>query len=167
MIEITVHVPNFCPWWESVRCCSLQISFCCLHGRTRTPLPKKWKNRSFKQRQNWTMLYCWWLSTILSNIVEPESGVTMLNNTVYNYEQCGQNSIVFISFDLLNDISLSSTTSQRIPSAYWRKGQTQIAPTFFCLILGTKHFTIKHTESKQIGKDILLIREFFRSFRSR
>jgi hypothetical protein len=34
------------------------------------------------------------LSTILNNIVEPESGVTILFNTVDNCEQCGQQSIV-------------------------------------------------------------------------
>jgi hypothetical protein len=34
------------------------------------------------------------LSTILNNIVEPESGVTTLFNIVDNCEQCGQQSIV-------------------------------------------------------------------------
>ena len=32
-------------------------------------------------------------SRILNNIVDPESGVTMLNNIVDNYEQCGQQNI--------------------------------------------------------------------------
>ena len=37
---------------------------------------------------------CSHLSTILNNIVEPESGVTILFNIVGNCEQCGQQSIV-------------------------------------------------------------------------
>jgi hypothetical protein len=34
------------------------------------------------------------LSTILNNVVEPESGVTILFNIVDSYEQCGQQNIV-------------------------------------------------------------------------
>ena len=37
---------------------------------------------------------CSHLSTILNNIVEPESGVTILFNIVDSYEQCGQQNIV-------------------------------------------------------------------------
>jgi hypothetical protein len=37
---------------------------------------------------------CSHLSTILNNIVEPESGVTILFNIVDNCEQCGQQNIV-------------------------------------------------------------------------
>ena len=37
---------------------------------------------------------CSHLSTILNNIVEPESGVTILLNIVDSYEQCGQQNIV-------------------------------------------------------------------------
>ena len=33
------------------------------------------------------------LLTILNNVVEPESGVTMLKNIVENCEQCGQQNI--------------------------------------------------------------------------
>ncbi len=39
-------------------------------------------------------LHCSQLLTILNNIAEPESGVTMLDNIVDNYEQCGQQNIV-------------------------------------------------------------------------
>ena len=35
-----------------------------------------------------------YLSHIIMNIVEPESGVTMLNSIVDNCEQCGQHNIV-------------------------------------------------------------------------
>ena len=38
--------------------------------------------------------HCSHLSTILNNIVEPESGVTILFNIVDNYEQCGPHNIV-------------------------------------------------------------------------
>ena len=38
--------------------------------------------------------HCLSLSTTLNNIVEPESGVTMLFNVVNNLEQCGQHNIV-------------------------------------------------------------------------
>ena len=37
---------------------------------------------------------CSHLSTILNNVVEPESGVTVLFNIVDSYEQCGQQNIV-------------------------------------------------------------------------
>ena len=37
---------------------------------------------------------CSHLSTILNNVVEPESGVTILFNIVDSYEQCGQQNIV-------------------------------------------------------------------------
>ena len=37
---------------------------------------------------------CSHLSTILNNVVEPESGVTILFNVVDSYEQCGQQNIV-------------------------------------------------------------------------
>jgi hypothetical protein len=37
---------------------------------------------------------CLHLSTMLNNIVEPESGVTILFNIVDNCEQCGQQNIV-------------------------------------------------------------------------
>jgi hypothetical protein len=37
---------------------------------------------------------CSHLSTIFNNVVEPESGVTMLFNIVDSYEQCGQQNIV-------------------------------------------------------------------------
>ena len=39
-------------------------------------------------------LRCSHLSTILNNVVEPESGVTVLFNIVDSYEQCGQQNIV-------------------------------------------------------------------------
>jgi hypothetical protein len=55
------------------------------------------KNAEPAVQQDWTMFccpYCSHLSTILNNIVEPESGVTILFNIVDNYEQCGQQSIV-------------------------------------------------------------------------
>ena len=38
--------------------------------------------------------HCSRLLTILNNVVEPESGETMLKNIVDNCEQCGQQSIV-------------------------------------------------------------------------
>ena len=38
--------------------------------------------------------HCTHLSTILNNIVEPESGLTILFNIVDNCEQCGQQNIV-------------------------------------------------------------------------
>jgi hypothetical protein len=47
--------------------------------------------------QDWTMFCCprcSHLSTILNNIVEPESGVAILFNIVDNCEQCGQHNIV-------------------------------------------------------------------------
>jgi hypothetical protein len=47
--------------------------------------------------QDWTMFCCprcSHLSTILNNVVEPESGVTILFNIVVSYEQCGQQNIV-------------------------------------------------------------------------
>jgi hypothetical protein len=37
---------------------------------------------------------CSHLSTILNNVVESESGVTILFNIVDSYEQCGQQNIV-------------------------------------------------------------------------
>jgi hypothetical protein len=37
---------------------------------------------------------CSHLSTILNNVVEPESGVTIMFNIVDSYEQCGQQNIV-------------------------------------------------------------------------
>jgi hypothetical protein len=37
--------------------------------------------------------HCSHLSTILNNIVEPESGVTILLNIVDNCEQCGPHNI--------------------------------------------------------------------------
>ena len=45
--------------------------------------------------------HCSHLSTILNNIVEPESGVTILFNIVDNYEQCGQQNIVQSCFHQL------------------------------------------------------------------
>jgi hypothetical protein len=36
---------------------------------------------------------CSHLSTILNNIVDPELGVTVLFNIVYNFEQCVQHNI--------------------------------------------------------------------------
>ena len=41
--------------------------------------------------------HCSQLSTILNNIVEPESGVTILFNIVDNGEQCGPHNIVQLS----------------------------------------------------------------------
>ena len=41
---------------------------------------------------------CSHLSTILNNVVEPESGVTILFNIVDSYEQCGQKNIVQTCF---------------------------------------------------------------------
>ena len=38
--------------------------------------------------------HCSELLTILNNVVEPESGVTILKNIVDNCEQCGQQNIV-------------------------------------------------------------------------
>jgi hypothetical protein len=43
---------------------------------------------------------CSHLSTILNNIVEPESGVTILFNVVDSYEQCGQQNIVQSCFHI-------------------------------------------------------------------
>ena len=37
--------------------------------------------------------HCSRLLTILNNVIEPESGVTMLKNVVENCEQCGQQNI--------------------------------------------------------------------------
>ena len=41
--------------------------------------------------------HCSQLSTTVNSIVEPELGVTMLNNTVDNCEQCEQHNIVEFS----------------------------------------------------------------------
>ena len=38
--------------------------------------------------------HCLLLLTILNNVIEPESGETMLDNVVDNIEQCGQQNIV-------------------------------------------------------------------------
>jgi hypothetical protein len=55
------------------------------------------KNAEPVAQQDWTMFCCprcSHLSTILNNVVEPESGVTILFNIVDSYEQCGQQNIV-------------------------------------------------------------------------
>jgi hypothetical protein len=55
------------------------------------------KNAEPAAQQDWTMFcrpHCSHLSIILNNIVEPQSGVTILFNIVDNCEQCGQQSIV-------------------------------------------------------------------------
>jgi hypothetical protein len=45
-------------------------------------------------------------NVLLSNIVEPESGVTILFNIVDNCEQCGQQSIVTSARRLCNHLGL-------------------------------------------------------------
>ena len=45
--------------------------------------------------------HCSRLLTVLDNIVEPESGVTILFNTVNSQEQCGQQNIVQYCFHQL------------------------------------------------------------------
>ena len=45
--------------------------------------------------------HCSRLSTILNNIVKPESGVTILFNTVNSLEQCGQQNVVQYCFHQL------------------------------------------------------------------
>jgi hypothetical protein len=56
------------------------------------------KNAEPAAQQDWTMFCCprcsHLPSTILNNIVEPESGVTILFNIVDNCEQCGLQNIV-------------------------------------------------------------------------
>jgi hypothetical protein len=55
------------------------------------------KNAEPAAQQDWTIFCCprcSHLSTIFNNIVEPESGVTILFNIVDNCKQCGQQSIV-------------------------------------------------------------------------
>jgi transcription elongation factor Elf1 len=54
------------------------------------------KNAEPAAQHDWTMFCCprcSHLSTILNNIVEPKSGVTILFNIVDNCKQCGQQSI--------------------------------------------------------------------------
>jgi hypothetical protein len=54
------------------------------------------KNAEPAAQQDWTMFCCprcSHLSTILNNIVEPASGVTILFNIIDNCEQCGPQSI--------------------------------------------------------------------------
>jgi hypothetical protein len=58
---------------------------------------------------------CSHLSTILNNIVEPESGVTILFNIVDNCEQCGQQSIVQSCFHQhCNNLSVFTRVDQYI-----------------------------------------------------
>ena len=60
-------------------------------------VPSWWK-------QCWTMFccpHCSRLLTTLNNIVEPESGVTILFNNVNSLEQCGQQNIVQYCFHQL------------------------------------------------------------------
>jgi hypothetical protein len=66
----------------------------CMHAHTRV---KTLRLMQYWRKQDWTMFccpHCSHLSTILNNIVEPESGVTILFNIVDNCEQCGQQNIV-------------------------------------------------------------------------
>ena len=86
-----------------------------------------------EDEQDWTMFccpHCSKLSTILNNIVEPESGVTMLNNIADNYEEHGQQNMVQSRF-LINFATtwlflamyseLNDTVGQRRCSDYWHK----------------------------------------------
>ena len=60
-------------------------------------VPSWWK-------QYWTIFccpHCSGLLTTLNNIVKSESGVTILFNTVYSLEQCGQQNIVQYCFHQL------------------------------------------------------------------
>jgi hypothetical protein len=69
----------------------LTIRFLSLDKKTIRLLQYWWK-------QDWTMLccpYCSQLSTILNNIVTPDSGSTILFNIVDNCEQRGQQNILF------------------------------------------------------------------------
>ena len=75
-------------------CSQLISSFTCVRRRKSHYTAK---NAEPAAQQDWTMLCCprcSHLSTILNNVVEPESGVTILFNIVDNYEQCGQQNIV-------------------------------------------------------------------------
>jgi hypothetical protein len=52
------------------------------------------------------------LSTILNNVVEPESGVTVLFNIVDSYEQCGQQNIVQSCF---HQYCINLSVFRRVP----------------------------------------------------
>ena len=58
--------------------------------------------------------HCSHLSTILNNMVEPESGVTILFNIVDNCEQCGQQNIVQSCFhQYCNNLIVFSCVKQQ------------------------------------------------------
>ena len=66
---------------------------------------------------------CSHLSTILNNVVEPESGVTILFNIVDNYEQCGQQtehcSIMFSSILQQPDRFMPCRNRSKIGKCKW------------------------------------------------
>jgi hypothetical protein len=71
----------------------LKVLFCSCHG-TRV---KTLRLMQYWWKQHWTMFcspHCSQLSTILNNIVTPDSGSTILFNIVYKCEQRGQQNIV-------------------------------------------------------------------------
>jgi hypothetical protein len=70
------------------------------------------KNAEPAAQQDWTMFYCPRCSHLLNNIVEPESGVTILLNIVDSYEQCGQQNIVQSCFhQYCNNLSVFTRVS--------------------------------------------------------
>ena len=145
---------------------------------------KNEKNRSFKQRQNWTTLgcsHCWCLSTtLLNNIVESESGVTMLNKYCWvwiRYNNMEQYCWAWIRCNNVEQYCLQLWTMWAEQHCFYQRWSTwyffcrllppnerpdiNLSHVFFYLILGTKNLAINHTESRQIDKDLLWIRAFF------
>ena len=81
----------------NIRNCQYATAFACPYqGCTPPGNPGQqwWEPCLMVQAPMFCCPRCSHLSTILNNVVEPESGVTILFNIVDSYEQCGQQNIV-------------------------------------------------------------------------